>query len=363
MLYLAYISIFFVICQLVNAAMNLVYRQKPANLGGSDKTLVSVLIPARNEENNIGNSIESLLALEDKNIEILVFDDQSTDSTASIVESYSKKDPRVLLIRSDGLPKGWMGKNYACHSLAQKARGEYFLFIDADVKLYSDIIGATISSCEKNGLSLFSAFPKQIMVNTGEKISVPIMNYILLTLLPLVFVRVSPFSSHSAANGQFMMFSAKEYKKWLPHQKFKECAIEDLAISSFFKKNGIKTACIGGDERITCRMYQSYGDALKGFTKNIFMFFGGNPLLAILFWCFTTLGFIPVLALPTKFIILYLLSLILTRILVSLASRQAPITNILLMPLQQLFLAHVILNASILKFTKRYSWKGREIYS
>jgi cellulose synthase/poly-beta-1,6-N-acetylglucosamine synthase-like glycosyltransferase len=142
--------------------------------------LVSVLIPARNEEKNIAKLLNDLLDHDYKNIEILVFNDQSTDKTAEIVTGFSQKDSRVKLINSDGLPEGWLGKNHACHSLSKLAKGKYLLFLDSDVRIGNGIIRQTCTFSDKHKLGLLSIFPRQIMVSAGEKAAVPLMHFILL---------------------------------------------------------------------------------------------------------------------------------------------------------------------------------------
>lgn len=120
--YVAYIVIAFTSIQLMVAFVNFMFKQKLGKASKSNK-LVSVLIPARNEEKNISKIIGDLLFQDYSNIEILVFDDQSTDKTAEIVRAIAKKHDNMQLISSEGLPNGWLGKNYACHSLALKTKG------------------------------------------------------------------------------------------------------------------------------------------------------------------------------------------------------------------------------------------------
>ena len=87
--------------------------------------LISVLVPARNEEANIAACLESLRRQDYPNYEILVLDDSSTDRTAAIVESIAAVDRRVRLLHGDPLPEGWAGKPFACHQLAAQARGSW----------------------------------------------------------------------------------------------------------------------------------------------------------------------------------------------------------------------------------------------
>lgn len=363
MQYLAYIAMGFVAFQFINVCLNLIFRQKIKETGLVAGKLVSVLIPTRNEEDNIGCLLDDLKETISINLEIIVYDDQSTDNTVKVVQKLSNSDSRIKLIQSQGLPAGWLGKNHACYQLAQQANGSYFLFLDADVRIQGKIIENAASYLKKCELGLLSIFPTQIQKTLGEKLTVPIMNYILLTLLPLVFVRVSPFSSHSAANGQFMLFNAKHYKLHQPHKVFKSSFVEDIAISRYYKKQKIKTACITGDKRIKCRMYKNYREALNGFSKNVFMFFCDNRILAFLFWMFAGQGFIPIMVFYPSLLWIYFSTIILIQILYSFISRQHILLSILLFPLQLLFMLQVMIKCIQNKAHKQYSWKGRNIYS
>ena len=168
MIYVAGFIIVFTGMQLLVALANLLFRQPLSKEPKHSNPLVSVLIPARNEENNIENILSDLEKQNYQNIEILVFDDQSTDDTAKITDVFSEKDSRIHLLKSTGLSTGWLGKNYACFSLSQNAVGDYFLFLDADVRLDGNIISQTISFSQKHNLGLLSIFPTQLMKSWGE---------------------------------------------------------------------------------------------------------------------------------------------------------------------------------------------------
>ena len=321
-----------------------------------------MLIPARNEEKNIGNLLTGLQNQEYKNIEIIVFNDESIDETEAIVKRFSENDKRIKLISSNGLPVGWLGKNHACHCLANEANGKFFLFLDADVSVSKSIIQQTLAFSEKHKLGLLSIFPMQIMKPFGEKITVPNMNYILLSLLPLISVRKTGFPSIAAANGQFMLFNAGVYNLTKPHEKMKNNKVEDIEIARYFKQNKIKIACLVGTPSITCRMYNGIQEAMQGFSKNVIVFFGNTFVLAILFWLITTFGFIAVyFSFSTPVLILFILTIVLTRLFISVVSRQSVIQNILLIVPQQLTLGVFIYQAFINKLKKQYSWKGRNI--
>jgi len=237
MTFLAYIIIGFTVIQLLIVVVNLIFNQLIMNSNIHFNGCVSVLIPARDEEKNIANLLNDLQNQEYQNIEIIVFNDQSTDKTAEIVNTKSKTDKRIKLINSNVLPDGWLGKNYACHSLSQYAKGEYLLFLDADVRIKKDIITKTVQFSKNHNLGLLSIFPKQIMFTLGEQITVPNMNFILLSLLPLILVRKSKFPSLAAANGQFMLFNTDTYRKIMPHEKMKTNKVEDIEIARYYKKH------------------------------------------------------------------------------------------------------------------------------
>ena len=362
MIYLAYISFILTGGQLLVALANLFYRQSFPVESGSFGRLVSVLIPARNEERNIAFILDDLQKQNYRNIEILVFDDLSSDSTGKIVSGRSKPDSRIRLIRSGGLPEGWLGKNYACHVLSGYASGDYLLYLDADVRLKKDGITNAVDLSEKYGLGLLSIFPSQIMVTTGERIAVPVMNYILLSLLPLFLVRKTGFKSLAAANGQFMLFKASKYRELMPHKKVRGKRVEDIEIARYFKEKGVKIDCLTGNDDVSCRMYKSFGEAANGFSRNVTTFFGNSFLFSFLFWMITTLGFIPVyLVLGTSVFALYITAIILTRVIISVVSRQNIMFNLLYHIPQQLALGYFVYKALVNKYKKQHRWKGRLI--
>ena len=364
MLYIAWFVFFFTVLQLLITLVNLLPMSKLPAGNKSDTPLVSVLIPARNEEKNIGNVLDDMLHQDYYQIEVIVFNDLSEDATAEIVTAFASRDNRIRMITADRLPEGWLGKNRACHILAQHARGEYFLFLDADVRVRNKLIYNAISYMDRFGLALVSIFPKQIIRSLGEKITVPVMNYILLTLLPLVLVRKSIFSSLAAANGQFMLFNAAVYKALCPHEKMKINLVEDIEIARYLKKENYKVACLAGDSAIQCRMYSGAMDAVRGFSKNVSAFFGNSLMLAIVFWLITSFGFLFVLySLSFSLFLTYIIMYLLIRIIVSVISEQNTAENLLLIFPQQISFGLFIYYALINKKNKTYHWKGRDITS
>ncbi|HZK97652.1 MAG TPA: glycosyltransferase family 2 protein [Prolixibacteraceae bacterium] len=362
MLYLAAFIFVFTAVQLLVAATNLIFKPRLNKSPLQGNPLISVLIPARNEAENIDVLLTDLINQHYQNIEIVVFDDQSDDQTVEIVSALAETDSRIKLFRSNGLPNGWLGKNFGCHSLSLHAKGEYLLFLDADVRMGEDIILSVVSYSETYRLGLLSIFPEQIVITPGEKMTVPIMNYILLSLLPLPLVQWTSFRSLAAANGQFMLFNTSVYNRFMPHEHVKNCKVEDIEIARYLKAERIPIACLTGNKSIRCRMYNSFGDAVRGFSKNIISFFGNSFVLAVIFWFITTLGFIPVLiSFSVNFLVVYIVMLLLIRLFVALTSHQRILDSFLYFIPQQLVMGVVMFSSFLNKYFFHYQWKGRSI--
>ncbi len=323
---------------------------------------ISVLIPARNEEQNLGNLLESLLRQEHPPHEILVYDDESTDGTAALVRQYEQQKGTIRLISSTGLPEGWLGKNHACYRLAQEAKGDYLLFLDADVRLESKAISRLLHYADHKQLSLVSVFPKQEFSSLGEQATVPIMNQILLSLLPLPAVRYLGFSSMAAANGQFMLFEKESYLDLQPHREFRMEKVEDIHIARHFKKSKRTIACLASEETVSCRMYRSTSEAIQGFSRNIHHYFGGSHALALLYWLFHVV--VPMVFLLSDNAIYFLLVVVLgtaRRSLNSLTSHQSMWLNNRMALIQHFYFAIILFYSYQKTLQKSFQWKGRSI--
>mgnify|MGYP004702007323 CR=1 FL=1 len=357
----AFFVLSFLFVRMLISLINLLTRNYLPEGEPEEKPLLSVLIPVRNEEKTLPLLLEDLKQVSYPNIEIIVCDDNSTDNTPNILTSYSKKMPGLRYFRGQELPEGWLGKNYACHQLAQQARGDFFLFLDADVRVSAKMPAKAIYYMQRLNMNLVSVFPTQNMQSFGELITVPVMNWILLSLLPLPLVRHTGFASLSAANGQFMLFNADNYRQNKWHQAVKNEATEDIVISRLIKKRRGKVSTLTGGSDVFCRMYESSGEAMGGFSRNVHQYFGGSRL-AMIFFTFTVLiGWIPVwLHFSWEGIRWYLIMVTANRVFVAMASRQKSI-SVWLHPLQMINFAIITVLNTIQKIKGNIEWKGRKI--
>src|SRR6056297_1578237 len=247
--------------------INIFHRQWLKDAELSAEPLVSVLIPARNEEGNLPLILGDLEAHDYGNIEVIVYDDLSEDGTLNVARSFAVRDNRFKVVEGRGLPAGWLGKNHGCHQLSLQAQGSYLLFLDADVRVRPGLIRRSLGHVMHRELSLLSIFPRQLMQTLGERLTVPAMNLILLSLLPLRLIRVNHRPSLAAANGQFMLFEAENYRAQRYHERVRELNVEDMAIIRLMKVQGRRVHTMLSSGEVECRMYGGFGEAIGGMTR------------------------------------------------------------------------------------------------
>lgn len=237
-------------------------RRPPADC--RDGGLVSVLIPARNEAANVGDALESVLASRDVDLEVLVLDDHSTDATAAVVAAVARRDARVRLLRGRGLPRGWSGKTFACQQLADAARGDVLIFMDADVRLAPDAVARLACATAP----LLSGLPFQITRSFGEKLIVPLMHFVLYGYLPIGPMRRLRARSLGAACGQLIAVKRDAYRGSGGHAAIAGSMHDGIALARWFREAGHATDLADFTALASCRMYRSWPEVVAGFAKN-----------------------------------------------------------------------------------------------
>jgi len=247
-----------------------------------DGPLVSVLIPARNEEKNIERCLNSLRNQIYKNYEILVINDNSTDGTGKILERISAEDNRIKVFTGKSLPDDWYGKPFALHQLSANAKGEILLFTDADTIHNPSSISWAVTNLQKLDADMISGYIGQVFLKFGEVITVPLMFFLTGFVIPLFLNRFSRKSWFSAAIGQYIAIKHEVFKAIGGCETFKKKTSEDIYMARFVKRKGYKTRFLNITEHVNCRMYNGYRDAVEGIGKNIFDFLGKNTLVIFL---------------------------------------------------------------------------------
>ena len=362
MIWLAYPAIGLLAVRLIIVLYNLLSSPYLSLRQPVEKPLVSILIPARNEEANLPGLLDDIMKQPYENVEVMVYNDQSTDGTGELLKKYGSRHERITSIQGESLPEGWTGKNHACHRLAMEAHGTYLLFLDADVRVSPELIEKAVGYAQLNDLSLLSIFPRQIMKSRGELLTVPVMNWILLSLLPLRLIRTSHYPSLSAANGQLMLFRAREYRQHQFHRLVRAINVEDIHIMRLMKKMGYTTQTLLSRGEVSCRMYESYNSAIFGFTRSMFAFFGGSGLIMVLFTLFSIFGVLFVwLGISASLAGVYLALAAVMRVMISVMSRQPVWPLLVYSPLIQVSFLRMVIGSIRMKLRGTHIWKDRTI--
>ncbi|GAB2705020.1 hydroxychlorobactene glucosyltransferase CruC [Mucilaginibacter koreensis] len=359
---LLFVVCIFIVLRFVVTLFNFISDPKLRRVIKMQEDLVSILIPARNEAHQILTLLESIVNQEYKNYEVIILDDDSDDDTYKLCADFAEQHPQFSVIKGRPLAEGWLGKNFACFQLAQQAKGKHLMFLDADEKISRGLINSAVYRLKANRLALLSLFTNQVMQTAGEKLTVPLMHYLLLNLLPIRLIYLSKNYAFAAASGQFMLFDAEIYRREQWHRQAKNRVVEDVEIMKQVKLAGYKGEGLLANGFIYCRMYSNYGEATRGFSKNFLAAFNYSVIGFLIYLIVIICG--PLLILSTlniPFIIMMYSLIILSRVMISMLSGQNVFINIVLHPLQMLTLGLIGVMAIQNHLTKNAVWKGRRI--
>jgi glycosyltransferase involved in cell wall biosynthesis len=239
--------------------------------------MVSVIVPARNEEACLGPCLESLVSQTGVIFEVIVIDDGSTDRTREIAQSF----PGVRVVDPGSLPLGWTGKNHALVAGAKQARGEWLLFTDADTVHRAGSLARSLAEARQQKAALLSYSPEQEVHGLWEK-----------AVMPVIFAELAsnyrpsevsdPASSAAAANGQYILVSREAYDAVGGHAAIATSLLEDVALARAVKASGRKIFFRYGGDAVRTRMYRSFAQLREGWTKNLVLLFRSPIRLAAL---------------------------------------------------------------------------------
>ncbi len=254
----------------VMSMWNLSLLRPPPRAGSAlSSDSVSVLIPARNEADNIAAALDSVIASAgNSDLEILVLDDDSTDSTAAIVSAYAAADTRVRLLRGGPVASGLWGKPVACARLARAARGQVLMFMDADVRLEGDAIARIVTGLDQSGAAMLSGIPRQITHTMAERLIVPLIHFVLVGFLPMFAMRRSASPGFAAACGQLLAVRRDAYENVGGHRAVADRVHDAMALARQLRDKGYLTDLADFTTIASCRMYRNWREVVAGFAKN-----------------------------------------------------------------------------------------------
>ena len=269
--------------------------------------ILSVIIPARNEEDCVGECVRSLVAQEEDgwklspqhantgraggpelgvDWEIFVVNDASTDRTREIAAAF----PGVTVMDAPKLEKGWTGKANACWAGAARATGKWLLFTDADtvhgaVEPAAGVTGTpntlrlAITEAERHEAGMLSYSPRQIVRGLAQRALMPLVFSDLATTYTMAKVN-DPVNPVAAANGQFLLVRRDVYDTIGGHATVKGAVLEDVELASLVKRRKLGLRFRYAPEAVAARMYRSFGAMVEGWTKNLALLFANAPMLA-----------------------------------------------------------------------------------
>ena len=210
---------------------------------------VSIILPARNEEDFLGKCLDSLINQDYENYEIIVIDDSSEDKTGKIISEYAKKCPKIIPVSAKPKPDGWMGKNWACMEGYRKSTGELLLFTDADTNHAKNVISLAVSHLISFNLDALSAIPKMLTFDFWTKITLPMISTFLHTRFSALNVN-NPSKKTGYFFGSFFILKKKTYDEIGTHEGVKQEIIEDGALGKKVKELGYKMKMVRGEHLI-----------------------------------------------------------------------------------------------------------------
>jgi chlorobactene glucosyltransferase len=260
----------------------------------TEKKSISFCIPARNEESTIRKCVESVISQDYPNIEIIILDDHSTDSTKLILSDLEENNPdsKIIIISGEPKPDTWLGKNWACHQLSLKATGDIIVFLDSDTWIDNTLAKAINNNFGNPNIDAITIWPEQKLESFWEKVVIPQIYYVIFTLLPVRYSQNDPkwmpekirplFRSYfAAACGQFIAFKKETYQTIGGHTSVHDKVVEDVELARLIRRNDLRIRLFRGSNSVYCRMYTNHEDIIGGFRKNFLAGFGNNLLLFV----------------------------------------------------------------------------------
>lgn len=252
--------------------------------------MVSVIVPARNEEACLGRCLQSLVSQQGIGFEIIVIDDASTDRTGEIARSFvAAAGVMITVVPAPPLPENWSGKNNAMSAGANIAKGKWLLFTDADTFHKPGSLARAVTEAEHEGAALLSYSPEQEVQTLLEKAVMPVIFAELASTYPPAKVR-DPDSPIAAANGQYLMIARETYDAVGGHTRIAGDLLEDVAMARLVKSSGRKIWFRYGGAAVSTRMYRSWPQMKEGWTKNLAVLFQRSVLYCLMLmgmWAFS----------------------------------------------------------------------------
>ena len=257
------------------------FRDLPPEAEPRSAPLVSICVPARNEERDVEAAVRSHLAQTGLPIEVLVVDDRSTDRTGEILDRLAASEPNLRVLRPGEPPPGWMGKSAALAAAVRESSGEWLLFVDADVRLAPSAVAAGLREAERTGADLLALLPRFELATLGERIVLPFLGDAFYWF-PTFLAHLPRFRKISVGGGAYMLVRRAAYDAFGGHAAIHDRVIDDVGLALHAKASGARTRIALGTRLVEVRMYRGLGEIFRGFSKNLYVALSRSPFRLLL---------------------------------------------------------------------------------
>ncbi|MFQ6047771.1 MAG: glycosyltransferase [Phycisphaerae bacterium] len=257
---------------------------------------ISVIVAAKDEQQSIRRCVETMLAQDYPNFEMIVVNDRSTDRTGPILEELARRDQRLRVVHVERLREGWFGKNNAMREGVQRARGQWFCFSDADCHYSSPrLLSVAMQYALKGQIDFLSVLPVLDVQSACERIVQPVCAAVLIFWFRPQRVN-DPTSSVAYANGAFMLIRRQAYASLGGHEAVKTEVNEDIHLARLAKARGLRLAVVQNRGLLQTRMYSSLARIWSGWARIFYGCFGSLRRLGL------TLFFLVLISLSPWFV-------------------------------------------------------------
>jgi chlorobactene glucosyltransferase len=365
--------------------LNIMYVKKVERYPDSEECpLVSVIVPARNEERNIRACVSSLLGQSYSSFEVIVVNDHSEDSTGKILSGLQQEHPHVRVLDCAALPPGWTGKNWACDEGYRQARGELIIFTDADTRHAPHFLRKAVAALLHEQADLLTAIPRFATISLAEKAIMPVLIWLAYCVFPFALMNRDRLRIISYSNGAFLMFRRNAYQKIGGHAAIRDNVIDDMTLGLRIRRSGQRCVVVNGSAALHCRMYAGMREIYSGFAKNLFRLFSNSlptgiavPLFALCWLFFCLLYLVPVGA--AAFFVLRLPGIVIPPVTAFVAGMSIlcsfssfflvsthfryPRLMAFFYPVTIALLFTIAMNSMIRTLTGQTAWKGRSLHA
>lgn len=306
-----------------------------------DNPLVSILVYVKNSENNIGHLIKGLSNQTHQNLEILIYNDQSSDKSVDIISELSAGDKRFRLFNGNYVSDGWYSKNYAYDKLIQLAQGQYYIFVNSEIIIDNQFVANAISHMQEKSLSLLTIFPKPQSQKFWVRMKISTAQWMFLSLNSIKSFLKRRREERSIFTNSLLIIEATTYNSNRWFDKFKDIGSPEDQIADDVKSLNLEYECLLGDNSLV-REVADFNfeiiDPSAGLIKS------KNRLIA--YAIAITLGlFLAIFLLPFPLVFLYLFAIIYSQMLVALIFQQSVFTSLILLPVQFFVVTRLLVKA------------------